>query len=87
MLRQACREVHYPDGTSPNLTILRGPLDYLRALKNHPRPLIELLRDESQLPSEIVDELTQLQPDRWHDAHPQFHLDINRRTRLVGEAA
>lgn len=52
-----------------------------------PRPLIELMRDPSRLEPSIVEELTALLPDRWHDAHPQFHLEINRKTRLVGDAA
>jgi hypothetical protein len=55
-------------------------------LKDHPRPLIELMRDASQLDPSIVAELTALLPDHWHDAHPEHHLEINRRTRLIGEA-
>jgi len=31
--------------------------------------------------------VTSLLPDRWHNAHPKCHLEINRKTRLVGEAA
>jgi transposase len=87
LLQQACAEVRFADGTQPNLAALQSPIDCLRVLKNHPRPLIELMRDPSQLESVIVDELTALLPDRWHDAHPEFHLEINRKTRLVGEAA
>ena len=87
LLQQACAEVRFTDGTRPKLEAMRSPLDYLRVLKDHPRPLIELMRDPSRLDSSIVEELTQLLPDRWHDAHPQFHLEINRKTRLVGDAA
>ena len=87
LLQQACGEVHFIDGTRPNLEAMRSPLDYLRVLKDHPRPLIELMRDASRLDSSIIEELTELLPDRWHDAHPQFHLEINRKTRLVGEVA
>jgi hypothetical protein len=87
LLQQACGEVRFTDGTRPNLETMQSPLDYLRVLKDHPRPLIELMRDPSGLDDSIVEELTQLLPDRWHDAHPQFHLEINRKTRLVGEVA
>jgi len=45
------------------------------------------MRDPTRLDPAIVDELTELLPDRWHDAHPECHLEINRTTRLVGEAA
>jgi transposase len=87
LLQQACGEVQFPDGTRPNLAAMRSPLDCLRVLKDHPRPLIEQMRDPSQLETSIVDRLTALLPDRWHDAHPQYHLEINRKTRLVGDAA
>ncbi len=46
---EACAEVRFPDGTRPNLATLRSPLDCLRVLKDHPRPLIELMRDPSRL--------------------------------------
>ena len=87
VLEDACREIRFEDGSRPSWETMARPLDYLRVLKDHPRPLIELLRDESQLPPDVVDQLNALLPDHWHDAHPQFHLEINRRTRLVGEVA
>jgi len=87
LLQEACAEVCFRDGTRPNLTVLETPLDCLRVLKDNPRPLIEVMRDPSRLDATIVDELTSLLPDRWHDAHPEYHLEINRKTRLVGEAA
>ena len=87
LLQAACGEVCYVEGTKPNMDALRPPLDYLRALKDHPRPLIELMRDPSQLDPSIISELSELLPDRWHDIHPQFHLEINRKTRLVGDVA
>ena len=87
LLREACAAVRFPDGDRPNLAALQTPLDHLRVLKDHPRPLIELMRDSSRLEASIVDELTALLPDRWHDAHPECHLEINRKTRLVGDAA
>jgi hypothetical protein len=87
LLQQACQEVRFPDGTSPNPAVMRSPLDCLRVLKDHPRPLIERMREPSPLETSIVDELTALLPDRWHDTHPQHHLEINRKTRLVGAAA
>jgi transposase len=86
LFQQACAEVRLADGTQPDLEALQTPLDYLRVLKNHPRPLMELMRDPSQLEPAIVDELTTLLPDHWHEAHPEFHLEINRKTRLVGDA-
>jgi transposase len=87
LLQEACAEVTYPDGTRPNLTTLQSALDCLRVLKDHPRPLIERMRDPSRLDAAIVDELTALLPDHWHDTHPEYHLEINRKTRLVGDAA
>jgi transposase len=87
LLQEACAAVRFRDGTRPNLATLQTALDCLRVLKDHPRPLIELMRDPSRLDAPIVDELTALLPDRWHDAHPECHLEINRKTRLVGEAA
>ena len=63
------------------------PLDYLRVLKNDPRPLIELFRDDDRLPSTTAAELNALLPDRWLTEHPEAYLEINRSTRLVGEAA
>lgn len=87
VLREACAEVRFTDGTHPNLAALRTALDCLRVLKDHPRPLIELMRDPSRLEPSIVDALTALLPDRWHDTHPDWHLEINRTTRLVGDAA
>jgi hypothetical protein len=85
LLQQACAGVRFRDGTRPNLASLETPLDCLRVLKDYPRPLIEVMRDSPRLDPAIVDELTALLPDRWHDAHPQHHLEINRATRLVGE--
>ena len=87
VLQEACSEVQYEDGQSPQSDRLREPLDCLRILKDHPRPLIELMRDPARLDPEVASELTELLPDRWHDAHPKFHLEINRKTRLVGEPA
>ncbi|MFB3138531.1 MAG: IS66 family transposase [Phycisphaerales bacterium] len=87
LLQAACGEVCYVDGTKPNMDALRSPLDYLHVLKDHPRPLIELMRNPSQLDPSITSELSELLPDRWHDIHPQFHLEINRKTRLVGDVA
>lgn len=87
LLQEACAEVRFRDGTRPNVERLETALDYLRVLKDHPRPLVEVMRDPSRLDTAIVDELTALLPDRWHDAHPEYHLEINRKTRLVGEVA
>ena len=87
LLQSATAAVRFADGTRPNPDALRTPLDHLRVLKDHPRPLIEQMLDPSQLDPSIVAELTALLPDRWHDEHPQFHLEINRKTRLVGDAA
>jgi len=87
LLQEACADVRFRDGTYPNVARLQTPLDCLRVLKDNPRPLIELMRDSSRLDASIVDELTALLPDRWHDAHPEYHLEINRKTRLVGEVA
>ncbi len=87
LLRDACQQVRLTDGTCPNLGTLPTALDCLRVLKDRPHPLIEVMRDPSHLDSSIVTELTALLPDRWHDAHPEYHLEINRKTRLVGEVA
>ena len=87
LFRKACAEVRFADGSRPNLGVFPSSLDCLRVLKNHPRPLIELMRTPSQLDRSIVDELTALLPDRWHATHPEFHLEINRKTRLVGDAS
>jgi transposase len=87
LLRDACAEVRFSDGTRPNLATLRTALDCLRVLKDDSRPLIQMMRDPSRLDPSIVDELNALLPDRWHDAHPDCHLEINRKTRLVGDAA
>ena len=87
LLQEACAGVRFRDGTAPNMGSMQSPLEYLRVLKDHPRPLIELMRDPSRLDRSIIDELTELLHDRWHDAHPQYHLEINRKTRLVGDAA
>jgi hypothetical protein len=87
LLQEACGEVCFRDGSRPNLVTLETPLDYLRVLKDYPRPLIEVMRDPSRLNAAIVDELTALLPDHWHDAHLEHHLEINRKTRLVGEVA
>jgi len=87
LLQEAAAEVQLVDGTRPNPESLQSALDCLRVLKDHPRPLIEAMLDSSRLDGAIVDELTALLPDRWHDAHPESHLEINRKTRLVGEAA
>jgi hypothetical protein len=87
LLQQACAKVRLRDGTRPDVESLETPLDCLRVLKNYPRPLIEVMRNPSRLDAAIVDELTALLPDHWHDAHAEHHLEINRKTRLVGEAA
>ena len=87
LLRAACEGVLDIEGNKPNPSALQSPLNCLRFLKDQPRPLIELMRDPSRLDPNIADQLNELLPDRWHDAHPQFHLEINRKTRLVGEAA
>ncbi|MFQ5464053.1 MAG: IS66 family transposase [Phycisphaerae bacterium] len=87
LLQEACAAVRLSDGTRPKPATLQSALDCLRVLKDRPRPLIEVMRDPSRLDPAIVDELTSLLPDRWHDAHPECHLEINRKTRLVGEAA
>lgn len=87
MLKDACGQVELADGTRPRLELMDSPLDYLRILKDHPRPLIERMRDDSQLDPALVAELNDLLPDRWLAEHPEAHLEINRRTRIVGEAA
>lgn len=85
ILRDAYQEVTLEDGTRPNLESVRGPLDYLRILKDHSRPLIEQFRTESSLDQSIRDELNNLLPDRWLQENPTARLEINRRLRLVGE--
>ena len=87
LLRDACGQVELPDGTRPRIELMDSPLDYLRILKDHPRPLIECMRQDSQLDSTLVAELNALLPDRWLAEHPETYLEINRRTRIVGEAA
>lgn len=87
LLREACGEVEFADGTRPRLEHLESPLDYLRVLKDHPRPLIDLLRDDAHRDASLVTELNALLPDRWLAEHPEARLEINRRTRLVGDAA
>ena len=87
LLQEACAAVRFTDGTRPNLANMQSALNCLRVLKGNPRPLIEVMLDPSRLELAGVDELTSLLPDRWHDAHPEYHLEINRKTRLVGEAA
>lgn len=87
VLRDACGQVELPGGARPRLERLDSPLDYLRILKDHPRPLIERLRADSQLDPALVAELNALLPDRWLSEHPEAFLEINRRTRIVGEAA
>ncbi len=87
LLQVACTEVVDVDGNKLDPNALQSPLDCLRFLKDQPRPLIELMRDPSRLDPTIVEQLNELLPDRWHDVHPQFHLEINRRTRLVGDVA
>jgi hypothetical protein len=87
VLRAACEQVELADGTRPDVDSMSNPLDYLRILKDHPRPLIELLRDDGRLDVEVRDELNRLLPDRWLANHPAARLEINRRMRLVGEEA
>lgn len=87
VLKDACTQVELADGTRPRLELMDSPLDYLRVLKDHPRPLIERMRDDSQLAPTLVAELDALLPDRWLAEHPEAYLEINRRTRIVGEAA
>ena len=87
VLRDACRQVELPDGTRPRLELMDNSLDYLRILKDHPRPLIECMRQDSQLDPTLIAELNTLLPDRWLAEHPEAYLEINRRTRIVGEAA
>ena len=87
VLRDACGQVELADGTRPRLELMDSPLDYLRILKDHPRPLIERMRDDSQLAPALVAALNALLPDRWLAEHPEAYLEINRRKRIVGEAA
>lgn len=87
VLQEACAGVVLTDGTRPNLESMSCALDYLRVLKDHPRPLIELLGDDTRLDESFRSALDELLPDRWLAAHPEARLEINRRTRLVGEAA
>jgi hypothetical protein len=87
LLREACGRVELADGTRPCVERMESPLDYLRVLKDHPRPLIEVLRADARLDAGLVSELNALLPDRWLAEHPEARLEINRRTRLVGEAA
>jgi len=87
LLQEASAAVRLDDGIRPELTTRRSALDCLRLLKDHPRPLIDVMQDPSRLAPAITDELTSLLPDHWHDAHPECHLEINRKTRLVGESA
>ena len=87
VLRQACEQVTFDDGSRPRLESMDRPLDYLRVLKDHPRPLIELMRDETRFDAGVVDELNALLPNHWLEANPQARLEINRRKRIVGEVA
>jgi hypothetical protein len=86
LLQKACQGVVFTDGTRPHLETMSCPLDYLRVLKEYPRPLIELLRDDTCLDESVRNALDDLLPDHWLAAHPEARLEINRRTRLVGEA-
>ena len=86
-LRDACGQVELADGTRPRLELIDSPLDHLRILKDHPRPLIERMREDSQIDPTLVAKLNDLLPDRWLAQHPDAHLEISRRTRIVGEAA
>ena len=45
------------------------------------------MRDDSQLDPTLVATLNALLPDRLLAEHPKAHFEINRRTRIVGEAA
>lgn len=85
LLRAACEQVELADGTRPDVDSMSSPLDYLRILKDHCRPLIELLRDETCLDVQVRDELDSLLPDRWLATHPNARLEINRSLRLVGQ--
>lgn len=87
LLREACEQVEFADGTRPNVEAMDSALDYLRILKDNPRPLIELFRDDDRLSSTIAAEFNALLPDRWLTQHPEAYLEINRSTRLVGELA
>jgi len=87
ILRDACGKIELPNGTRPRLELMDSPLDYLRLLKDHPRPLIEHMRDDSRLDPALATDLNALLPDRWLAEHPEAYLEINRRTRIVGEAA
>ncbi len=87
LLREACEQVEFADGTRPNAEAMDSTLDCLRILKDDPRPLIELFRDDDCLPSATTAELDALLPDRWLAEHPEAYLEINRSTRLVGEVA
>ena len=43
------------------------------------------MRDDARLEAELVARLNALLPDRWLKEHPEAYLEINRRTRIVGE--
>ena len=89
LLQQACAEVRFADGTQPDLAALQSPIDCLRVLKNHPRPLIERMRDPSILEPVVVDELDRAAPRplaRRASAVPSGDQPQNaagRRSRLI----
>jgi len=87
ILSEACGQVRFVDGSRPNTGSMSTPLDYLRVLKDHPRPLIEQFRNDEALVPEVREELDNLLPDCWLTANPAARLEINRRVRLVGEDA
>ena len=87
VLQEACERIVFTDGTRPNVDNMSCALDYLRVLKDHPRPLIELFRVDTILNESVRSALDDLLPDHWLAAHPDARLEINRRTRLVGDAA
>ena len=80
-LQAACEAAPLSDPQKIELLGCRRAPQYLDLLRCHPRVLAERFL-QNQIEPEVVAALSELLPDRWLAAHPEYRLEINRSTGI-----
>jgi len=80
-LQAACEAAPLSDPQKLALLGCRRAPQYLDLLRCHPRVLAERFL-QNQIEPEVVAAFTELLPDRWLAAHPEYRLEINRSTGI-----
>ncbi len=79
LLKETSRTAPLTEEQRARLLGCQRPSHYLDLLRCHTRSLAEVFL-RNQMDQDIIAALSELLPDRWIAAHPQYRLEINRST-------